>query len=1157
MMPPFNAMALGVAPGPMVLEASAGTGKTFAVVQLAVRILLGDTAVRSRGPRHLLLVTFTKAATAELKERLRAAIRAAEAIAAGRRAASDKEEWITELLDRLGDDAGPRITAVVGRLDELAVTTIHGFCVGVLEEFPHECGVTGELEFQDDDADLIVELLDDAIRRATWTNPWQAAGMVALKADRAGLLKVVRVISTHGHTVVEPTPDPATHLAAFQANLEEARTIWDRHRVEGLMNAVTWHETGSLSLPDVRATVLDGIDALLRGEPTGLAMLDWFEAESLWKAMRKRGDQKPPAEALRDDPGVVALQQAVAAVEPWLAHLRTAIASEIAARLPTRKAADGVATFSDQIRLVSEALGREGGAGRLATALHDRFDAVLVDEAQDTDPAQWTIFRNAFRERPLIIVGDPKQAIYGWRGADLRSYLDTRREAGEDRIAQLDRNWRSAPRLVHALEQLFTRAEEPFGVSHDDMPFIPVRAARDDDHLSDPVSGAPLRWMVDPELSSVDDVRTRIRRRVVEEIVRLVRDATLGTRKLAPRDIAVLVRKNADADVYCEALKAVGINAVVSGVGDVTASAAWSEVLALLEAVSNPTSDYALKSALATLLAGVPAELFARWQADALDGEVEQWRQRIGEAAERADRQGAFVALSWLLGECDAVTRLAALPGGERRLTDLRHVLELVQEAEQEVGGHPIRLVQWMMHWPEASSNEGERRQLRLESDSDAVEVRTVHGAKGLEWPIVFVPTCWDGKSFKAESPILVRRNGEWHAVFDHSDGYSMAAVAAGNISWQEELRLCYVALTRARSRCYVALGCGASQNVRGPLGWLLRPPGADPDGRPKDEFDAVVRGLEELVAASNGTMDLVEGSGDVARSPTLPDASAVSIVPRLDPPRNFSTWRITSYTRLVEGRDADSDVTEPVVVVDRTPRTDLDLLPPGATTGVAIHRIFELLDFDASPSRIRATTRDVLGSLGILTSLAADARDRVVTATSAAVERVLSVPVPGWGFPLAAVPRQRTLREWGFNLSLDGFNLGAIAARLRAEGGWKAAYADQVDRLAPAELRGFLTGVIDLVFERDGCWYIVDWKSNHLGSAPGAYAPEALLDQMTRHHYVLQYELYREALGRYLGRRGGAAPVGVGYVFVRGWAAEPGGWCVDGVASPMVQDRS
>lgn len=1145
---PFDAMALDVAPGPMVLEASAGTGKTFAVVQLALRILLGDTAVRSRGPRHLLLVTFTKAATAELKERLRAAIRAAEAIAAGRRAADEKEAWITELLARLGDEAGPRIAAVVERLDELAVTTIHGFCVGVLEEFPHECGVTGELDFQDDDADLIVELLDDAIRRAAWTDPWQAAGLVALGTDRAALLKVVRTLSTHGHTIVEPTPDPATHLAALTAELDRVRGAWDRDRVERLMDAVTWNEKEVLSFPQVRSTVLDGVDALLAGDPSGLAMLPSFAPKPLWEAMRKRGDQKPPAVALRDDPGVLALQQVMAAVESWRVHLRTAIAISIAERLPERKAADGVATFSDQIRLVSEALGREGGAGRLATALHDRFDAILVDEAQDTDPAQWTIFREAFRDRPLIIVGDPKQAIYSWRGADLQSYLETRQQAGDARTARLDRNWRSAPRLLRALEQLFTRADEPFGVSHDEMPFVAVSAARKADGLSDPASAAPFRWLVDRELTGVEDVRTRIRGRVVEEIVRLVGDAMLGDRKVAPRDIAVLVRKNKEAAAYCEALKAAGINAVVAGVGDVTESSAWQEVWALLEAISNPVSEYALKSAAATWLAGIPAELLARWQTDPLDAGVERWRERIREATRRAEQQGAFVALSWLLGECDAVTRLAALPGGERRLTDLRHVLELVQEADQEVGGHPIRLVQWMLHWPDASASESERRQLRLESDSDAVEVRTMHGAKGLEWPIVFVPTCWQEPWDQRESPLLARRDGRWHAVFEHAEEYPATDAAAASVSWQEELRLCYVALTRAQSRCYAAVGCGTGQKKRGPIGWLLRPPGADPEGRPKDEFDAVVREVEALVAASDGTMDLVEDSDEVGRSPVPIAGEALALAPRDDPPRDYATWRITSYTRIVAGVDADADVADPTAVIDRTPRTDLDLLPPGATTGVAIHRIFELLDFGASLDRIGSTTEQVLDGLGLLGGLGDDERARLLRATTDAVHRVLVTPVPGWGFALAEVPRERTLREWGFNLSLDGFDLGTIAARLRATGGWQAGYADRVERLTLGELRGFLTGVLDLAFERDGRWYIVDWKSNHLGSAPDAYAPEALQGEMTKHHYVLQYELYREALGRFLARRGGGglAPAHVGYVFVRGWAETSGGWFVD-----------
>lgn len=1150
---PFDSMALSVEPGPLVLEASAGTGKTFAIVQLAVRLLLGDTAVRSRGPRHLLLVTFTKAATAELQERLRSAIRAVEMIEQRRRPASAKEAWITTLLERLGDEAAPRIAEVVERIDELAVTTIHGFCVGVLEEFPQECGVRGELAFREDDTAMVGELLDDLLRAECWDDAWTAAGVVTAAWTREALLTVIHALRQHGDVGIEPTPDADAALHRFRAALAEAATRWDRDRVAARMNAAIWFETKQFGRAEVRTTVLDGLDALLQGDPSALGVLRLLEEKKLKDLLRKqKGDEKRLAEAVCDDPAIQGLQAAIARLDAWLADLRVSVAERVHAALPARKQADGIATFDDQIRLVRAALDDTASGGRLAEALHERFDAVLVDEAQDTDPAQWTIFKRAFARRPLVIVGDPKQAIYSWRGADLAAYIETRDAPGTQR-AQLDRNWRSTTALLGALEALFTRAPQPFAVPSTQMDFISVAAAGTQVTLADPVSQAALRWMVAPDLARVEEVRDMIREAVVREITRLLGEVDRHGTRVQPRDIAILVRKHAEATAYREALRMAGINAVVSGAGDVTSSVAWQEVHALVEAISNPASRWAAKRAAATRLVGMPIETLAEWQRTSDTTSEQAWMTVLADAADLAERRGTFAALVGLLSTHDAVVRLAARPDGERWLTDLRHVLELVQEAEAELGSSPIRLAQWMIRWPVEAADVRERKQLRLESDADAVQVRTMHVAKGLQYPIVFVPTCWDTGKAPDGDPLVVRRGDAWHAVFRHADGYAVAQALAGAAEMQESLRLCYVALTRAESRVYVAVGCGASQTRRGALGWLLRPDGAAMDAKAKDEWPDTRAAVDALIAASDGSMDAVPVDGAISHTPMPPTHDPQSLVARIDPPRPLRTWRVTSYTQLTAHREADADVADPATPVDRSPRTDLDLLPAGATSGVALHRLFEVLDFDATDATIATVSTDTLAQFGLLGALNPGARPRVVAATAAMAAATLRAPVSGWGFALANVPRGRTLREWNFNLTIDRADLGRVADALHTTGGASASYADRIAQLARGSLDGFLTGVVDLIFEHEGKWYLVDWKSNHLGHDPASYDPSALAAEMERHHYVLQYQLYLVALDRFLrSRLPGWDPAtmlgGVGYAFVRG-----GAWYVDAPSAAVI----
>ncbi|MBA2292042.1 MAG: UvrD-helicase domain-containing protein, partial [Gemmatimonadales bacterium] len=1050
---PFNPMAVTIEPGPLVLEASAGTGKTYTIVQFAVRILMGDSGVLSRGPRHLLLVTFTKAATAELRGRLRDAIRAVEEIHLGRRTASPAEEWVAELLART-PDATQRVARLVERLDELSVTTIHGFCVGVLDEYPYECGVPASLTFTDDDASIVIELLDDLARERSWRDPWHAAAMISDCWSRDDVLTLVRTLRRYGTPPTSPAPDPGA-LGVFQDALQRARADWDKASLLDALNSAVWFEKKTLlAEPAARRALVDQLDRLLAGDPSGLGALDYLDPGKLYEGLQKKGKElKALQVAVTDHPSMVALQQTVDARDAWLRSARLDFALELLTRLPECKAERAVATFDDQIRLVSDAMSR---SPRLVDAMHERFDAVLVDEAQDTDPAQWTIFNSAFTKRPLIIVGDPKQAIYSWRGADLQAYLDTRRAAGEGRVFRLERNWRSSQRLLDGLASLFTRAPDPFGVPAAHMDFIPVAAGRDAASLDDPDSTAALRWIVPSGPSNKDNVKGEIREQVVREIVRLTAQVTLKGAQVLPGDIAVLVRTHAEAADYQDSLRSVGVNAVISGSGDVTETAVWSEVLAVLEAVAMPESISRLRAAAATVLLGESAADLYAWRSDVDHPRFVALRDQFREALDRSRAFGPFSALVRLLGESGAMARLASRDDGERRLTDLRHVLELLQEAESDINGNVMRLAQWMMHWPTAADADTEKRQIRLESDADAVQIRTMHVAKGLEWPIVFAPSCWDGRDRTNDELVVVRDAEGWQGHFNDSPDRAVADTMALAAGFQENLRLAYVALTRAKSRCYVAVGCGSSQKARGAMGWLLRGVDSAADGAAKDEWPDVTGAVGAMVAASGGGIDIVTMSAVGEAEAPVADATPVlaQIVRREDPRKRIRTWTTTSYTSLIEKGQSARDVADPSVVeVVPAPAEppDLDLLPMGARSGVAVHALFERIDFDASDAEIRSMAADILLEYGILADVAGADHDRLIDAVATMARGTLRTPIPGLGFALCDVPREKTLREWRFNLALDQFRLADVADRLRASGEqWLAEYADSIAQLTP-----------------------------------------------------------------------------------------------------------
>ncbi len=1102
---PLNA---SIRPGPLVLEASAGTGKTYAIIQLALRILLCTTDVPSRGPRHLLLITFTRAATAELQERLRSAIRAAEAIHHGRRAALPTEQWIEELLATVPLE---QTTALLTRLDDLAVTTIHGFCAGVLNEFPAECGVREDLDVQDDTTQLATAVLDDVLRARTWQDPWTAALIASARWQSADLLKL---IAEHP---MDPNRDPvADGVAGLQQScrllVEGMAPHWNARRLSDVMDEVLWFDRSALSQPVVRQEHVAAIDRLMAGDPTGLTSLQVFDHASLLKDIRKQSKvERAARDRFLDYLTVMALGEANAARQRWEEALQRAVVAEVAGRLPERRMREGVITYDDQVRLVRDALRAADRGDRLREALHQRYDAVLVDEAQDTNPDQWQVVDTIFAKRPRIIVGDPKQAIYGWRGADVQAYLDARASAGPDRTMRLDHNWRSTPDLLAALEQLFTRAPAPFNVPAADMDFVPVRAAAQRAVLDDPGSSAALRWVIDTDGGTADVKRNRLCRTIVHEIRRLLTAATLGGHPLRPGDIAILVRTHHEATRYRHALQDAGIHAVSAGTGDVAITRSWRELELLVRAIAAPTHARRRRAAAATTLIGVSAAELVTWSMDPACPAAVTWEAQLVELREQADWAGTFVALTHLLGRRDVVSRLAAMPRGERHLTDLRHALSLIQDAESGLGRSPRRVAEWMRYLTtegEAGSGRSEHRQLRLESDADAVQIRTIHVAKGLEYPVVFVPSGAD-------------------------EGRKRQNVDLG-----EALRLFYVAVTRAESRCYLAAAVdSAGVSQRTPLGYLLRPvPESDGAATFADTVDT-------LIAASDGAMDRVQ----LTSVPPLPAPPPPVLAARVDAPRPLTTWSITSYTRLIAGEyeragATPSDIADPGEEAPSRSAHPLDLLPVGARSGLAIHTLFERIPFDADDAAIDHTVRQTLSQAGIGSHFGSSRKQELVGAVGRMVADTLRKPIAGLDFCLADVPKTAMLREWTFHLCVTREDLPAMVERFRARGGEFAEYADALAPLASRGIEGYLTGTVDLAFAYQGRWYLVDWKSNRLGADASAYSLVALRAAMGAHHYYLQQELYRMALDRYLRQR---LPTwdpatmfgGAGYAFVRGGA--------------------
>jgi exodeoxyribonuclease V beta subunit len=577
----------------------------------------------------------------------------------------------------------------------------------------------------------------------------------------------------------------------------------------------------------------------------------------------------------------------------------------------------------------------------------------------------------------------------------------------------------------------------------------------------------------------------------------------------------------------------------------------------LAEAIATPRDGAAVRAAMATRFWGCDAVAVADTLRNDGNGALNGVLDRLVRARTMWLRHGGATALAWLMNECGATARLLSLRDGERRVTNVRHVLEILQESDAVSALTPDAVLGWVANERESAITP-ERREMRLESDADAVQILTIHKAKGLQWPVVFCPTLWRTKSFAPKAldvPYSLTPLDDGMVLDLGSPLQALRSEQKQLEQLGEDLRLTYVALTRAESRCYVTWGT-FSDAAASPLGWLIQGGG--------DTVDQ--KAIDTLVAASNGTMGIADV---VLQAPSLPPQAQVEKREPRKPltftaaPGQLAIWRSSSFTMLtrnvshVDSRDVD-DILQP----DDMRRTAAHVagfrgVPAGADIGNVLHGLFEHTDFTRSDATTDAAVHDALRAYGVVVP-----RDQRWTPTHIRemIVTVCRAAIPEAGFALSAVPPQATLREWRFSMPVRDFSMTAVAGALEAHGSAHAkAYAPMLRKLRDDQFRGYLTGSIDLAFEHDGRWHILDWKSNWLGANDADYAPEALGHAMHAAHYTLQYHVYLVALHRHLRARQAGYDASahwgqVTYAFLRGiGAAGRDGWFTDAPTAELL----
>lgn len=1044
--------------GKKIVEASAGTGKTYSIAVICLRLILGGVEIRK-----ILAVTFTQAATAELKGRIMKFVRLALIYLKDRNIKNDDKDFneIKEIVDSFEnrEELLKRVAKAYSALDELSVFTIHGFCRRILSENAFETGVLFNMELSTD---------NDAVLTDAVASFWR-----------------------------KNVPDmPADVLARIEKekwfNIDELKRLVKERLVFKDLKYI----------PDIKKE-----------------MVSWKEQKGLFE--ESENDLCSDLMTLLDE-----------------------LSSYCEMYLDTERERTGILSFDDLLILLERTIDDESRKKLLINTMKERYEAVLIDEFQDTDPVQYKIFNTFFGngDHTLFYIGDPKQSIYSFRNADIFAYLKAVSQM-EDEKYTMDVNYRSCSGLVNAVSAVFSKkGDKPFEIKGIDLPEVSAKKSEFNKLTfnGEPCSGIELRFMradsfrahqlagratyknrkvkgEHAKLKAVDDMTATI--------IEMLKDNSpylIDGKKVKASDIAVLVDKNDDADLVRRNLSFRGVSAVTSSNVSVYQSDEAGNVLIVTEAMNNPIPSR-VKAALLSVFFRKDLSYIKDLENDA--SEMEKWIFFFSELQEIWSKKGFLSAFNRFLDSYDVFETVAKQKDGERTLTNIRHLMELLHSFEHESLASLQTTVDWFKEKIH-DAGPAEEEQLRLESDAEAVRIVTVHRSKGLDFPIVFCPAMWRKSEPSWNSYYLKYHEDDKRILsFQKSDKFAKEQYRVENLS--ENLRLTYVALTRAKYHCVIHWGniyglgsCALANLFHGVIGY-------NDFNRCTD--DSMLLDIIDLEEKS-------EGAVTVKDEMKLPLVKLITGIDEKDltPNRSFdgeilSDWGITSFSELSSHAEIadlelfDENKVEDIELDEEADNRSILDFPAGAAAGTALHAVFEEIDFKSEDNSI------IISQVLERYNLRFSQDDEDMTPwVEECINDVLDSPVFE-GKTLRDVNPDEMLTEMEFFFEIDDLKTAKINKLFKGN-----------ISVSEISANGFIHGFIDLVFKLDGKYYIVDWKSNKLGQRKKDYTSDAVTKEMKKHNYIFQYMLYAAALDRYLSVNSDGYEYdtdfgGASYVFLRG----------------------
>lgn len=1129
--------------GRYLLEASAGTGKTFAIENIIVRLLI-EPAPESHEATpidRILAVSFTRAAARDLKQRILQAIHRSLAAlkACGDEPVHDFLQAVIESGPEAISKAKERLQQALFGFDQASISTIHSFCFQALREncFEGNFAVDGTEEGMRITKEELIRLIRDFFRteiRPEKYSPGQLQRVLKkFKGNLEYLEKELLKEVSKGFSI-QPHRNFQEFFEEFQQAMAslKAEGLQSAKVLEDLVKQFPYYSNKPDEATEVNAQRFaqlfncqewsyDDFDTLIEN---GLWMIEAFDPSK----RKKRGKEASQAITLHYPQLISMLSEKLAPIVN-VARSEPAIfanmAHECQQMIDRYLQQEEKVRFDDFLLRMHQAVVNNP---LFADRLRARFNCVIIDEFQDTDPIQWEIFKKLFIEHSacnsLILVGDPKQSIYSFRRADIYTYLAAAKELPN--VYSLDTNYRSQPSLVKALNTLFRSEWIPLPQLNENLPYREVKSSTlvREKVFSDSF-GSVHFFIAQPEANksslSLNDAETSLFFPfIVQEIQRLVvqDDFSLG-------DFAILVRDRTQSKHLSEFLHHWGIPMEQQHQPNLAESPALAALKEFLKAVLNPYDESALKIALGNEMIGWTAEDVCQLsdinQMEAIVDRFSQFRRHLHDYG-FAYCFRKFMDSHWRNDGQSIAEKILRRENGKSFYEDLEQIAALLIEYQSLNNAAPQALLAHLDDFAILEFNEDERLKKRVDSSQDAVKILTIHNSKGLEFPVVFALGL--AKRQEPKALLVPSREGKGYVAAIDPDSADCQSYLHENDA--EKMRQLYVAMTRAKYRTYIPiLDSGSKKAAMGkasPMELFV-----SQLKQPKSNFgeDHLLH-LSPQVEVIN---EFIQKHGAYANlSSSLLDPAAFSLkklrmntVPELvfeapQPITTKSRW-IQSFTMLTQTGGSKESVASAPAAPPHNFLEDVKSpqnLPASALTGVLLHGLLEKIPFQlvkesAEPSGLHEW---------IAPFLAHSLYQEWVEPISQTVWNAFKVSFksPCANFSLDEIDCVNSYREMEFIYSCSEEEVNGI-------------------KINP----GFMKGVIDLVFMHQCKYYIVDWKSNWLGNTLEDYRSERLEAAMHEHDYFLQAVLYRDALKRYLKitepKAFDEVFGGVFYVFLRG----------------------